>query len=116
MKRSGRRDCALFGGKRTGPMMTTMRALVSSDRTLRLLIVWLCLICGRRDAAASEIVDHPFLGVTHITRTETAPRAVTMHIVRIDLTVPGIAFRLTPPGGTRESVRQTVLTYLNATQ
>jgi hypothetical protein len=78
------------------------------------LTVFLCLLCGHGDAAANEIVDHPFLGVTHITRTETVPRAVTMHIVRIDLTAPGITFRLTPPGGTRETVRQTVLTYANA--
>src|SRR5262249_15183938 len=81
---------------------------------VRTLTVFLCLVCGRGDAAASETVDHPFLGITHITRTETIPRAVTMHIVRIDLTVPGIIFRLTPPGGTRETVRQTALTYLNA--
>src|SRR5262245_34013516 len=67
-------------------------------------------------SSAAEIVDHPFLGVTHITRTETSPRAVTMHIVRIDLTIVGISFRLTPPGGTRETVRQTTLAYLNAQQ
>src|SRR5262245_41836148 len=67
-------------------------------------------------AGAAEVVDHPFLGVTHITRTETLPRTVTMHIVRIDLTIAGIQFRLTPPGGTRETVRQTTLTYLNAQQ
>jgi hypothetical protein len=47
----------------------------------------------------AETVRHPFLGVTHITRTETSPRNVTMHIVRIDLTIPGIGFKLTPPGG-----------------
>jgi len=67
-------------------------------------------------SSAAEVVDHPFLGVTHITRTETSPRAITMHIVRIDLTIVGIGFRLTPPGGTRETVRQTTLAYLNAQQ
>src|SRR5262245_66019948 len=67
-------------------------------------------------AGAAELVDHPFLGVTHITRTESSPRAVTMHVVRIDLTIAGIDFRLTPPGGTRETVRQTTLTYLIAQQ
>ena len=67
-------------------------------------------------ASAGQVVDHPFLGVTHITRTETSPRAVTMHIVRIDLDIAGIGFRLTPPGGTRETVRQTTLAYLNAQQ
>src|SRR5262245_14680804 len=67
-------------------------------------------------SSAAEVVDHPFLGVTHITRTETSPRPVTMHIVRIDLTIGGIGFRLTPPGGTRETVRQTTLAYLSAQQ
>src|SRR5262245_57951182 len=67
-------------------------------------------------SSAAEVVDHPFLGVTHITRTETSPRTVTMHIVRIDLTIAGIDFRLTPPGGTRETVRQTTLAYLNTQQ
>src|SRR5262249_21274607 len=37
-----------------------------------------------------------------------------MHIVRVDLTIPGIRFHLTSPGGTRETVRQTTLSYLNA--
>src|SRR5262245_50185635 len=68
------------------------------------------------NARAAESLDHPFLGVTHITRTETSPRSVTMHIVMIDLSVPGIRFRLTPPGGTRETVRQTTLSFLSAEQ
>src|SRR5262245_45496412 len=75
------------------------------------------LVCGIGGvSSAAELVDHPFLGVTHITRTETSPRQVTMHIVRIDLSIVGIRFRLTPPGGTRETVRQTTLAYLNAQQ
>ena len=76
------------------------------------------MICGAlvSPAAADQVVDHPFLGVTHITRTETSPRAMTMHIVKIDLTIPNIRFRLSPPGGTRETVRQTTLAYLNAQQ
>src|SRR5262245_2062417 len=76
----------------------------------------LLLLSLASTASAAEVVDHPFLGVTHITRTETSPRTVTLHIVRIDLTIPGIGFRLTPPGGTRETVRQPTLAYLNAQQ
>lgn len=78
---------------------------------LTLLLVGLCA-----NANAAETIEHPFLGVTHITRTESSPRPVTMHIVRIDLTIPDIRFRLTPPGGTRETVRQTTLSYLVAQQ
>src|SRR5262245_32025320 len=69
-----------------------------------------------RVVRAAETVDHPVLGITHITRTETVPRPVTMHIVRIDLSIVGIGFRLTPPGGTRETVRQTTLAYLSSQQ
>ena len=39
--------------------------------------------------AAQETVRRPFLGVTHITRSETSPRDVRMHIVTIDLTRAG---------------------------
>src|SRR5258705_13959783 len=62
---------------------------------------------------ASTIVENPFVGVTLITRTETSPRTETIHIAQIDLTAPGIGFKLTPPGGTLETVRQTTLGYLN---
>ena len=62
---------------------------------------------------AADTVEHPFLGVTHIIRTETAPRSLHIHIVKIDLTAPGIRFKLTPPGGKLETVRQTTLAFLN---
>ena len=62
---------------------------------------------------AGETVTHPFVGITVIARSETSPRAINMHIVKIDLTAPGIGFELTPPGGTQETVRQTTLAFLN---
>lgn len=40
------------------------------------------------------------------------PRNVNMHIIEIDLTAPGIGFKLTPPGGSLETVRQTTLGFL----
>ena len=61
---------------------------------------------------AQETVRRPFAGVTHITRTETSPRDVRMHIVTIDLTTPGIRFKVTAPGGPRETIRQTTLQFL----
>jgi hypothetical protein len=57
-------------------------------------------------------VTKPFVGVTLIQRTETAPRQVTIHVVQIDLTAPGLSFKLTPPYGTLDTVRQTTLEYL----
>ena len=65
-------------------------------------------------AGAQQTVRQPFVGVTHITRVETTPRALRMHIVLIDLTAPGIRFKVTAPGGPRETVRQTTLQFLEA--
>ncbi len=60
----------------------------------------------------AEVVEHPFRGITTISRTETAPRHLTIHVVTIDLTAPGLAFKLTAPGGSLETVRQTTLEFL----
>ena len=61
---------------------------------------------------AADNVRHPFRGVTYMERMETAPRALRMHVVKIDLAAPGIAFKLSPPGGTLETVRQATLDFL----
>jgi hypothetical protein len=58
------------------------------------------------------LISQPYLGITYIDRTETSPRAVHMHIVQIDLKAPGLRFKLSPPAGGREVVRQTTLEYL----
>jgi hypothetical protein len=39
-----------------------------------------------------------------------------MHVVEIDLTAAGLGFKLTAPGGTRETIRQTTLGFLNQEQ
>ena len=59
----------------------------------------------------AETVTRPFVGVTHIQRTETA---FNLHLIRIDLDAPGIRFQLTGPGGSRETVRQTTLDFLTS--
>ena len=78
-------------------------------------IVCVAIVCSLwlADLQAAEVVDHPFLGITHITRTETSPRNIRMHIVQIDLTVPKIQFELTPPNGSLETVRETTSDFLN---
>ena len=58
------------------------------------------------------LVSQPYVGITYIDRTETSPRAVHMRIIQIDLTAPGVRFKLSPPAGGREVVRQTTLEYL----
>ena len=68
----------------------------------------------RGQAVGVERVEHPWTGVTHIIRTLTAPRTVAMHVVQIDLTAGGLRFKLTAPSGSRETVRQTTLAFLEA--
>ena len=58
------------------------------------------------------LVTQPYVGIRYIDRTETSPRPVHMHIVQIDLTAPGIRFKLSPPAGAREVVRQSTMDYL----
>jgi exopolysaccharide biosynthesis protein len=60
----------------------------------------------------AETVEHPYVGVTSISREETSPRPLRMHVIQIDLTTPGIRFELTPPGGSMETVRRTTLEFL----
>ena len=67
-------------------------------RTRLMVATVLVSLGGWTDLHGGEVVEHSFLGITHITRTETSPRNLRMHVVLIDLTVPGVAFRLTPPG------------------
>ena len=74
---------------------------------LPLVLLW--------SAFGAETVTRPFVGVTHTHRVETAPRAVSVHVVAVDLDAPGIGFRLTGPSGGRETVRQTTLEYLRET-
>src|SRR5947209_3988703 len=59
------------------------------------------------------VTTHPYQGVTLIARTETSPRPVNIHVALIDLTAPGIRFKVTPPGGTRDTIRQRTLDFLN---
>jgi hypothetical protein len=59
-----------------------------------------------------SLVSQPYVGITYIDRTETSPRPVHMHIVQVDLAAPGLRFKLSPPAGRREVVRQTTLEYL----
>jgi phosphodiester glycosidase len=78
-----------------------------------LLLTWVWIQANSAVLSAERSVEKPFRGITHITRIEAVPRALTMHIVNIDLKARGIRFKLTPPGGSRETMRQTTLAFLN---
>jgi hypothetical protein len=74
-----------------------------------------CCWIGLQGADTST-VTYPFLGVTHIFRvgsTPNFPRNVRMHIVKIDLTAPFLSFKLPPRGGTRDTLKQRTLDYIN---
>ena len=71
-----------------------------------LVLAWLAQL------PAGTVSTAPWEGVTHIVRTEDQPRSVSIHIVKIDLTTVGLSFKLTPPSGSRETVRQTTLEFL----
>ena len=94
---------------------TTLKTMLSATSgllavTLVIVLSWSCLLY------AATTVQHPYIGITAITETETVPRILNMHIIKVDLTSPGIGFKLTPQGfGTplRDTVRQTTLDYLN---
>ena len=75
----------------------------------RILALLLACFAGLH---AVEVVAHPFHGVKSVTRTETSPRNLTVHVIAIDLKARGIGFKLTPPGGSLETVRQTTLDFL----
>jgi exopolysaccharide biosynthesis protein len=77
---------------------------------VRIRLLWAWLLAAA--AFAADTVTQPFRGITHIYRTEPAPRELHIHILKIDLTAPGIRFKLTEPSGSRETVRQTTLEFL----
>jgi hypothetical protein len=68
-----------------------------------------------RLSLASETVTYPFFGITHIDRTETSPRPLRVHVIKIDLNGPTLRFLVTPQVGPRDTVIQTTRQFL-ATQ
>ena len=74
-------------------------------------VLLLCLLAAAAPAPARQATQ-PFVGVTYTARVETAPRPLRMHVAQIDLQAPGIRFKVSPPAGDREVVRQTTIEYL----
>ena len=76
---------------------------------VRLVLLTLVALNG---AARAQTIDHPYVGITHIVRRETAPRPHTINVIDIDLAAPGIRFKLTPPGGPHDTIKETTLGFL----
>lgn len=79
----------------------------------RLRVLLIALVAALPQAGAARWqAARPFVGVTYFDRVETSPRPLRMHIAQIDLRAPGIRFKVSPPGGDREVVRQSTLDFL----
>src|SRR3954468_12931928 len=63
-------------------------------------------------ALALAQLSQPFQGITYVDRIEGTPRPLHMRIVQIDLKTPGIRFKVSPPTGGREVVRETTVDFL----
>lgn len=61
--------------------------------------------------AAQVPVSQPYAGVTYIDRWLDTPRRIHLHIAQIDLATPGLRFKVSPPGGDREAMRQSTLAF-----
>lgn len=85
--------------------------MFSLRKSCRLLLA--VLVGGAVGADAAVSVTRPFVGITVIARSEVVPRNVLINVALVDLTAPGISFKLTPPGGTRDTVRQTTVEFLD---
>jgi exopolysaccharide biosynthesis protein len=92
--------------------------MTNTSNSRRLLCTWLTAIFVAAwvvaAPSAESIATHPYAGLTYIDRTATSPRAIHMHIVQIDLTTPGIRFKLSSPRGPMEVIRQPTLEYLKS--
>lgn len=73
--------------------------------------VWVLLALSGAIPAA-QVIQKPFQGITWLTRAETSPRDLHINVVLVDLGAPGIRFKLTQPGGRRETTRQTTVEFL----
>jgi Phosphodiester glycosidase len=83
-----------------------MRTLVAGALVLALVSI------GRPESGRAWQVTQPFVGITYTAKSVSEPRPLRMHVAQIDLQAPGIRFKVSPPGGDREVVRQTTLEFL----
>jgi len=74
-----------------------------------LLVLW-------TQPSAQVQVTQPYAGVTYIDRWVDSPRRVHLHLAQVDLSAPGLRFKLTPPAGDREVIRQSTLAFLQQEQ
>ena len=74
------------------------------------------VLLGALALFAADNVSHPFRGIIHIERTEKEPRPMKIHVVTVDLRTPGLRIKVTPHGGSMETVRQATVDFLRQEQ
>lgn len=79
---------------------------------MRSVLVLACVLASAGTGGARWQVTQPFAGVTYAFRVDTSPRPLQMRVAQIDLRTPGLRFKVSPPAGDREVVRQTTLEFL----
>ncbi len=80
------------------------------------LAVLLLLLAGTTAvlpaAGDTSRTRQPYQGVTLIERVLTTPRPVRIHLAQVDLRAPGVRVAVSPPAGSRETVRETTLDFM----
>lgn len=76
------------------------------------LMAALLAVVSSAPATAQRESAQPFVGVTYIERSATEPRPLRMHVAQIDLRAPGLKFKVSPPAGEREVLRQSTLDFI----
>jgi hypothetical protein len=71
------------------------------------MFVPLLLLLLGQAAGGAPVATVPYAGVSVLTRTETSPRQVRLHVAQVDLAVPGVRLALTGPAGPSEVLRRT---------
>jgi hypothetical protein len=87
---------------------------VTSRRRTTFLLILALASSATGISRAAETLTFPFFGVSHIDRTETSPRPLRIHAIKIDLTDPAISFLVTPQNGPRDTLIQTTRQFLSA--
>jgi len=87
--------------------------VIKNQKSMRARLRWLpvaLLLVARLQGEAQ--LTRPYSGITYIDRVEDSPRPLHMRVVQIDLETPELRFKVSPPGGSRETVRQRTVDYL----
>ena len=61
------------------------------------LVATVVIFIATGPARSQDRVSEPFLGIRHIQRLVAEPRPMFINALEIDLSAPGLSFRLTPP-------------------